>query len=234
MRVLVTRPQDDAQETAARLAALGHEAIVAPLIAVKFIEGPNVDLSDIQAFLATSSNGVRALARRSGDRALPLFAVGRQTARTARALGFAQVNDADGNAIALANLVSRVLRPQDGVLLHAAAREAPGAFAEALSAGGFRIRSEALYETPAASRLPPVAADALRTRRLDAVLFFSARTAEVFPLCAAEAGLASACSHVRAFCISQACADALSPLGFAEVRVAAAPNQDALLALLDR
>ena len=36
MRVLVTRPDDDAEETAAKLIALGHEPIVAPLLEIKF------------------------------------------------------------------------------------------------------------------------------------------------------------------------------------------------------
>ncbi|MET0527101.1 MAG: uroporphyrinogen-III synthase, partial [Microvirga sp.] len=31
MRVLVTRSPDDAERTAARLAALGHEALIAPV-----------------------------------------------------------------------------------------------------------------------------------------------------------------------------------------------------------
>ena len=68
MRVLVTRPEDDARETAVRLKALGHEPILAPLISIRFIDGPDIDLAGVQALIATSSNGVRALARRTSRR----------------------------------------------------------------------------------------------------------------------------------------------------------------------
>src|SRR5579871_494671 len=107
MRVLVTRPEDDAHETAARLKALGHEPIIAPLISIRFSDGPDIDLARVQAFVATSSNGVRALARRTASRDIALFAVGQQTAKTARREGFRLVHSADGDAIALANLVAR-------------------------------------------------------------------------------------------------------------------------------
>ena len=232
MRVLVTRHDVDARETAARLAALGHEALVAPLIAINFLDGPEVDLAGVQAFLATSSNGVRALARRSPERHLPLFAVGRQTARTARELGFVAVKDFDGDAMALADFVSTAVPAGSGLLLHATAREASGALAEALTKRGFRVRRENIYETPAVEILPAIVGDALRARRLDAVLLFSARSAEVFRERVREAGLSLSCRSLKAFCISKACADALAPLGFSHVSIAAAPNQDALLALL--
>ena len=230
--MLVTRPEEEARETALRLEGLHHEAIVAPLIAVRFLAGNELDVDGVQAFLATSSNGVRALARRSRERRCPLFAVGRQTARTARELGFLSVKDADGDARALADLVANALDPAAGVLVHATARDAPGAFAEALVRSGFRVRSEILYETPIVAELPQNAAAAIREGQLDAVLLFSAKTATALRDQAAGAGLAPHCARLRAFCISHACADALSPLVFSRVAVAPAPNQDALLGLL--
>jgi uroporphyrinogen-III synthase len=83
MRVLVTRPQPDALETANMLIARGHQPIVAPLVRVNYHDGPEIDLSGVQAILATSANGVRALSRRLARRDLPVFAVGPKTAHTA-------------------------------------------------------------------------------------------------------------------------------------------------------
>src|SRR5579871_1382598 len=226
MRVLVTRPEDDARETAARLEALGHTAIVAPLIAVHFLSGPELDLTGVQAFLSTSSNGVRALARRSSVRRLPLFAVGRQTAHSARALGFTTVNDADGDVAALADHVSARLDPRAGALVHATAREAPGTLADALEARGFRVQSEFLYETPIVAELPQVAKDALRNEVVDTVLLFSARTALAFRQLVERARVEGRCSKLTACCISRSCADALFPLAFSALRIAEAPNQD--------
>ncbi len=69
-----------------------------PLLSVRFHDGPPLALDGAQAILATSANGVRALARRSRARDLPVFAVGPQTAEAAREAGFANVKSADGDA----------------------------------------------------------------------------------------------------------------------------------------
>src|SRR4051812_10637191 len=102
MRILVTRPQEDGEETTALLAQMGHQALLAPLLFTHFLECPAPDLSGVQAMLATSANGVRAFTRLSPRRDLPLFAVGPQTALVARDAGFAHVEDADGDVEDLA------------------------------------------------------------------------------------------------------------------------------------
>jgi uroporphyrinogen-III synthase len=89
-----------------------------------------------------------------------------------------------------------------------------------------------LYRTAAVSALPREASDALNHDALDAVLNFSARSAGVFRNCVTNEGLERRCARMLAACISKATAAALEPLRFRELRVAAAPNQDALLACL--
>jgi uroporphyrinogen-III synthase len=229
MRVLVTRPLDDARETEALLKARGHEAVVAPLLTVKFHDGPQIDLAGIQAVLATSANGVRAFSRRTSRRDVPLFAVGPQTASVARDAGFWLVKDADGDAAELARAVSSWASADNGPLLHASGMEGEGRLAKVLSASGFAVRTEGLYEVRALTALPSIALDALGAGDLDAVLLFSPRSARTFAECAANAGLASAASQMVAVCISAAAAAALTPLTFREIRVAKRPNQAALL-----
>jgi uroporphyrinogen-III synthase len=232
MRVLVTRPEEDARETAARLKARGHESIVAPLISIRFIDGPVIDLANVRALIATSSNGVRALARRTPWRGVILFAVGHQTAATAQSEGFKEVLSADGDAVALADLVARSAVARTGPLVHATGREASGVLVAELARKGFDVRREVLYETPAVQSLPSAAATALREGVLDAAIFFSQRTARIFCDCVTETGLAPQCAGLIAGCISRATADGLSPLKFREIRIAQAPNQEALLACL--
>lgn len=232
MRVLVTRPQEDAQATAAKLTARGHDAILAPLLEIRFREGPTISLDSVQAILATSANGVRALARRSARRDLALFAVGRQTADAARLAGFAKVRSADGDGAALAQAALRWAKPGDGMLLHAAGGETKGELAATLARGGFALRTETLYDAVAVRALPPAAADALRAQSLDAALFYSPRSARIFRDLVLAAGLATSCRTAFAVAISPAAAKALDGLEFGEIRVAARPDQDALLTLL--
>ena len=84
MRVLVTRPKDDAAPLMTELKARGIDAVLAPLLTINFFDGSLLDLSGVQALLMSSANGVRAFAGRSGNRALPLVAVGDATARVAK------------------------------------------------------------------------------------------------------------------------------------------------------
>lgn len=231
MRVLVTRPREDCAATAARLRLLGHEPVEAPLLAVRFLDGAEIPLEGVQALLFTSANGVRALARRTPRRDLPVFAVGPQTSEEARKAGFATVRDAKGDAKALAAATRNWASPGKGALLHARGAQAGGALATMLREAGHDVRSEALYEVEAASDLPPGIAGMFRAGRIDAALFFSPRSAGIFRDCAMKAGLDV--SRAVAVCIGKAAADALAPLVFRRTRIAREPNQDALFDCLD-
>lgn len=227
MRVLVTRPRDDGIETAALLKARGHEAILAPLLGVHYHDGHALHLDGVQALLFTSVNGVRAFARRSSLRDFPVFAVGAQTAQAARETGFAVVHNADGNVENLAEAVRVHAAPGGGILLHAAGAEAEGRLAALLAAAGFEIRTEVLYDVPAVAELPAGARDAIASGTADAVLLFSARSAQVFADCLAKAGLTA--DGLIAVCISEAAARPLAVLRFRDIRIAARPNQASLL-----
>ncbi|HSM94444.1 MAG TPA: uroporphyrinogen-III synthase [Rhizomicrobium sp.] len=232
MRILVTRPEEDAAEISQRLRVLGHQVIAAPLLKIVFYDGPEISLDGVQAILASSANGVRAIARRTPRRDVPLFAVGPQTEAEARAAGFTHVRNAHGDGAALARATAGWVKPEGGALLHAAGAEAPRLLVAELEKSGFTVRREVLYEAQAAARLPEEAAEVLKSGALDAVLHFSARSARTFADCVMREGLATTCEKLIALCISNACAQALSPLHFREIRIAAAPNQQALLELL--
>jgi uroporphyrinogen-III synthase len=233
MRILVTRPEGDAEETAARLRALGHDPLVASLLDIRLREGPDLPLDDVQAVLATSANGVRALAKRTKRRDIPLFTVGAQSASAARLAGFEHIQHADGDAAALAALAAARLAPSRGALLHAAGIETRGGLAEKLAGSGFAVRSEILYDAVACKALPGPARDALDGGTIDAALFFSPRSARIFVELVEAAGLSERCGRLAAICISRAAAEALAPLRFDRVGIAARPNQEALLALLE-
>ncbi|MDE2012886.1 MAG: uroporphyrinogen-III synthase [Alphaproteobacteria bacterium] len=233
MRVLVTRPLEDAERTATELQARGHQTVLAPLMDIRFRPGPELALGGVQAILVTSANGVRALAGRSKRRDLPVFAVGPQSAEVARKEGFADVKSANGDAVALAEAVKGWARPEAGALFHAAGAQTKGDLAARLSAAGFTVQSEAVYEAVPAEALPPPASAALADGGIDAVLLYSPRSARTLVACLKRAGLAETARGLIACCISKAAAEALGGLPFKAVRSAAHPDQNGLFALLD-
>ena len=233
-RALVTRPRAEAVALAEALAMRGIEAIIEPLLDIHYRDEPAPDLAGVQAVLCTSANGVRALARLSGDRGIALFAVGEATAARARDEGFAQVESAGGNVEDLARLAGRRLRPDAGRLLHLAGSDIAGDLAGMLREEGFAVDRVVLYEARPVPGLSAPTVAALQSGLVDFALFFSPRTAAVFTRLAEQAGVGAAIRGVTAVSISVAADRGLGDLAFRGRLVADTPDQNALLAVLDR
>lgn len=233
MRALLTRPRADSEALAALLAKDGIETEIAPLLEIVLEPAP-VDLSDVQALLFTSANGVRAFAAATGDRSLPAYCVGDATAREAAAEGFAAAESAGGDVTDLEALVRARLNPADGALLHVSGHRVAGDLAGALAAAGFTVRRAVLYRAEIPETLPEAARRALAAEEIDAAPFFSPRTARTFVTLIREAGMGAVCARIAAYCLSPAVADGLCGTGvtWGAVRVAEAPTQDALVALM--
>lgn len=173
-KIWITRAQPGASATAERVRGMGHEALVAPLLAVHALDDVEIDLAGVAALAFTSANGVRAFADRSGDRALKVFAVGAATAQAARAAGFHAVLSSDGDVAALARGIAARRGELKGAVLHAGAAELAGDLAGPLEAAGIEHRRVVLYETR------PVALDEAQLKpllRADVVLLHSPRAA---------------------------------------------------------
>lgn len=232
-RLLVTRPAEQAEALADRLRTLGHEVLVEPMLRIRFLDSALPSLEGVQAILLTSRNGARALAGATDHRDIRIIAVGDATAEEARAAGFAQVESADGDGAALIDYVAQHLRPEDGSLLHVSGFDVAADVAAELSDKGFQADRVVLYEADVADSLSPALRQTLADRAIDAALFYSPRAARTFASLIEEAGLASQLRTVVALALSEQVAEGIRHLGWREVRVAAAPNEPALLSLLD-
>jgi uroporphyrinogen-III synthase len=203
--------------------------VVAPLLTVRPLPEARIDLAGVAALAFTSPNGVAAFAALSPERGLPVYAVGEATAAAARAAGFPQTIAGDADATALAQLIVARGQGLKGPVLHLAPREPAADLAGLLTNAGVPARSVAVYETLAAERLPAPAEKALAAGRLEAVLVHSPKAGRTLARLLAPAEAA----RLAAFALSPACAEPLAALPFARVLVAEAPNEAALLALLD-
>lgn len=229
--ILVTRPEPGGVETATRLAALGHRAVLAPALV---LTPRRFDLPPAQALLLTSRAAARALP--DPIPGLPVLAVGAATAEAARERGWRDVAAAAGTAADLAQLASRSLRPAAGPLILAVGAGYSLDLAADLRARGFRVVRRIAYAAAPAQELPPEAADTLRRGDVQAILFHSPRSASCAISLIRAAGLAASAARAEALAISprvaSAAAAALAPLDWAGLRVATRPDEAALLALL--
>lgn len=231
MRILVTRPAVDGEKTAERLAARGHDCLLAPLMEISNHDGPEIDLAPYQAVLLTSANGVRALSRRSRRRDILALAVGEATAAEARAHGFSRVLAAEGEVNSLAALAAARLDPAAGPLLHAAGSVVAGDLIGLLPQ--FRVEREVLYAAVAARSMPDAIITALGQERIDLALFYSPRTARIFMELAALAEISPYLGRVTAGGLSAAVAAALRPPAWQSdpwrrIVIAQSPSEQAL------
>jgi uroporphyrinogen-III synthase len=226
-RIWITRAQPGAEATAERVRALGHEAVVAPLLAVRMLPDVIVDLQGVAALAFTSANGVRAFADASGERSLKVFAVGAATAQAARMAGFRSVLSADGDVEALAEGIAVRRAELRGAVLHPGAAEPAGDLAGALEKHGVEARRLILYET-APVQLGDAEAEALA--RSDAVLLHSPRAAQVL----ARLLKAHPAPQLRALGLSQAVVKPLSRTRLAAKAYPPFPLETALLNLIER
>jgi uroporphyrinogen III methyltransferase/synthase len=113
VRVVVTRPREQAGPLVARLEELGHEVVECPLIEIEPFSGP-VEVEGYDWVIVTSPNGARELVARATRELPKVAAVGPGTAETLRELGVEpalvpRVSSQDGLLAEFPRPVGRVL-----------------------------------------------------------------------------------------------------------------------------
>lgn len=209
MKVLILRPQPGADETAVRARMLGLKPIVAPLFTIRALAWAPPDPAAFDSVLLSSAHA----ARLGGDGmtpflALPCYAVGERTGVAARSAGFTDVR----------------IGPSDGAAL-AAMAAADGSSAAIHFCGRdhvpLGVTAVPVYAAEPVCGLPACSEDAL-------VLLHSSRASARF------AALADVRRDAIRLAAISAQVAAVAGSGWASLDVAAAPRDEALLALAAR
>jgi len=234
MRIVVTRPQDDSERTAAALRERGHIVIVAPLLRVEPI--PVALRHAYGAIVITSANAAAAMNGLSAHEtlvALPLYAVGRRSADAARAAGFNNVHVAGGDMKDLVRLIAEHRPDARAPLLYLAGEDRSGDLIGDLAVRGIAAELAVVYRAAPV----PFSAEligALQSGAIDAVLHYSRRSAEQYVAGAKATGIATPALRLRHICLSGSTAAPLIEAGARNVAVAKRPDEQATFALLEQ
>jgi uroporphyrinogen-III synthase len=230
--MLVTRPEPDAGETAARLAALDIEAALCPLLRHETLPTSLPDPAGFAALALTSANALRALDERGvleAFSALPAYAVGDRTAALAEEMGFASVQSAGGGLGDLVDLLAHA--GLKGPIFYPTGRDQSGDLAKSLAPFGVMTITAQVYAMIAAPALPEQILGELEDGSIDAALFYSRRTAETFAkLCDDHLGR-MARLQLGVLCLSEAIAEPLVSAHFVRVGLADYPSEEAMMSL---
>jgi uroporphyrinogen-III synthase len=232
MRVVVTRPQADADRTASALRGRGHEVLVAPLMRVEPI---TADISgQWGAIVITSANAPVVLAGNPARAVLiklPLFAVGHRSADAARVAGFADVTSAGGDVRDLVQLIVERHADAKAPLLYLAGEDRATDLIGELSVHGIAAEMRVVYRAVTAS-FPDELIEALKAGEIDAVLHFSRRSAENYLSGANRAGIPGEALKPRHICLSEPIAAPLVAAGATAIAIARHPQEADLIELL--
>lgn len=238
MRVLITRPEADAHDLKASIEALGWQTMLAPLLTIELLPIASDALDGVTALIATSRNGLRALA--ASDAALaaargkPIFTVGPATTDMAQSLGFTQITEGPGTGEELAAVIAGANLGVNDRLLHLAADHIAFDLEAALATHGIAVKKLVAYRSVAADTLPDEVNAALIAGTLDAVVLMSPRAARTWRHCTSALTPHADLTKPTYICLSENVANALGPSFSKVTRVAEAPNFKHLCALLYR
>ena len=229
MRLLLTRPIDQSEASAARLRDLGHELVLAPVSRIVTIPAIWPD-GDFAGVLATSPRAFAAFGPPENKAVPPLFVVGTQTQAAARLWLGSGCEPAIQMAADAAHLVGILVSRPMSRWLYLAGRERKPHLEAALAAAGHEVETVETYAAQAMTVLAAAALSAIASGKLDAVLHYSRRSAEIFLELAEAAGHLENVRQLRHFCLSP---DVAGPFRTMHAEIAAHPNENSLFALLE-
>jgi uroporphyrinogen-III synthase len=211
-RVLVLRPEPGASATVERARKRGLDAAALPLFEIDPVEWEAPEAGGFDGLLVTSANAMRCGGVLLNDlRGLPVYAVGVATAEAARGAGFDVVSTGEAGVDRLLESIEPDLK-----LLH-------------LAGENHRIAKKPRQQ------ITPIAVYRARAKEdIDASSIQDCVAMAHSPRAARRlAELVDDKASVAIAAISRKAAEAAGE-GWAAVEVAAAPNDDALLALTER
>ncbi len=233
--VLITRPVDDAAETARMAEALGFIPVIAPVMAVHDVAAPLPDPGLYKAIIFSSANGVRSFERRMvGDvyANLPVFAVGDHTALAARNAGFTTVHSGAGTMVSLIPVIQRELNVP-ARLLHLRGRDRREDPRQYLPLNeGWAFDDVILYETRGIEKFDPSVVAALRSGAVQAVVLYSAKSADCFVSALRQDWPEASLPGTKALCLADSVVESARQLNWAEILVSHRPDQAGMTRLL--
>ena len=232
-RVLITRPEPGAVQTAKRLRALGWKPVCLPLTEISPLPAELFAGCKFDAVAIPSANAIRyarpTLLRALAD--LPVFAVGQRTAEAATEAGLAVRMVGPGDGQGLASLMAPGLARGSRVV-YLCGRVRTRGFEETLHAAGIEVMPVEIYDTAVLHYSDDELGAALGSEALDAVLLYSRVAAIAFAGLTDRSVMLPLLTEGVFVCMSQRVAKPLLPNREGQVRIAATPDEEAMLARL--
>lgn len=230
-RILVTRPEPDAQSTAGRLEAIGIDPVILPLTSAQFKPFELPEIGALSGIILTSTNALRALDHldlTNNFTHLPVFAVGDRTADEARHAGFSDITIAEGNAQSLIDLLGK--QKPGSTLFYPAGTHISFDITQALAPTGQKVVTRTVYDMVSNPDFSDIFLTQWQSADIDGALFYSRRTAELFTQMVPHFLWPDVARNMNMLCLSENIAIPLREKACRRITLAEQPSENAILA----
>ena len=181
-----------------------------------------------RAVIATSRYGLRGLILNlpTLTRATPVFCVGQATGQTAKDLKFKQVICAEGNVESLLEKIIALENQAPQSYFYARGEDIAFPLAPTLQTHGIEVTEAVVYQALPRTQLTPPLEDKIKAGRIDRVVIYSKRTAQIFLQLMAEHGLMDCAPSLHVITISPQIAMCFENTPFKKVLCAQGPDVD--------
>ena len=180
MHILLTRPLDDSKEMILKFQSLGHEVSHMPLISIEGKEYEQINFSNFNGIIFTSSNAIKYLDLKKIDKKINCFCVGNITEKKARSVGFQNIFSAEGNVNNLKELILQNVNSSDGKLIYISGETISDNLDQKLISEGYNIKRIINYVVKPVEKFNDNFIEKLKLKMPDIVYVYSQNSAMSF------------------------------------------------------
>lgn len=224
MKILITRPIDEAICLSQKLGTLGYDSVICPLLEVKIFNDINFAILDkYDAIIVSSSNAIKAIAK--ANKKLKLFIVGKKTTEFAKTMGFKNSIYSGANINELKDTIQDYSN-----LLYLSGVD----ISDDLSSLEKNIDRLNVYEAKMVESVPDNFLAFIKRDHLKLSLFFSKRTALAFLNLIHENKLEPYCGNIISLSLSKKISDTLKDLKLRSYYTAKEPTLQSLISSIKK
>lgn len=232
--ILIVRPEEDSAEFITAIKERGYDALVESVLTISYTKETLPSITPETPLVFTSANGVRAFGKLSDERGHPVYTVGRNTADEARNIGFTHIEAAAGTVEDLSLLLTKTLTSSLIPALYVRGEHISSDLAGILSKKEIFLQEFVGYAAISAENLSINLLNLLDLRKIEAVMVFSKRGAQVFADLILQYDRAVRLKTTKALCMSDSVVHSVSVLPFHQTLVAEKPDRYGMMKLLEQ
>ncbi|MCT4635732.1 MAG: uroporphyrinogen-III synthase [Rickettsiales bacterium] len=224
MKILITRPIDEAIILAKELTNFGHHPVINPLLEIELFQNINFKNFDkYEAIIITSKNAIKAIV--NADKKLKLFVIGEHSTEFARSLGFINSIYAGANIEELKNFI----QPYSNLLYLSGVD-----ISDDLSSLNKKITRLEVYKAKIIESASNEFIKFIQSDNLKLCLFFSKRTAQIFLNHIKKYKLESYCDRIISLSLSDNINNSLKGLNLHSYYVSKDPSLKSIMNSIDK